>query len=164
MITWLRHRAFGIIRKAIAIKFPSVPQLSPAALQAWLRDPDRNPPLLIDTRHPAEYHQSHLPQAIQVDPDISMTTLEAQIGKEDREVVFYCSAGYRSSKLAARWIKQGHPRTHNLEGAIFAWANLGLPMECEGAPTRSVHPFHPCFSWLILKHDPQQPKDNQDMP
>jgi rhodanese-related sulfurtransferase len=129
-------------------KFPGVPQLSPADLAAWLNDKKKSPPQLLDVREPGEFAVSHLHGAINVSPDASAADAIKKIDPA-RPVVAYCSVGYRSSKLAQRLIDAGVKNVSNLEGSIFAWANEGRPLEKDGKPAKTVHPYNAVFGRLL---------------
>ncbi len=129
-------------------KFPRVPQLPTAALAAWLADQSRPQPQLLDVREPDEFAVSHLRGALRVRPDAPASEVLARIDPA-RPVVVYCSVGYRSSQLAQRLIEAGGKDVRNLEGSIFAWANEGRPLENDGRPTKTVHPYNGIFGRLL---------------
>jgi rhodanese-related sulfurtransferase len=123
----------------IRAEFPDVPQLSTAELAAWLADPVRPQPWLIDARSREEYKVSHLPGAI---PAATVAEVEEATGGDHaRSLVLYCSVGYRSSALAARLQAAGYTHVYNLEGSIFRWANEGRPVFRGGDQVRQVHPY-----------------------
>lgn len=134
--------------RKVAKKFDEVRQLSTADLAAWLADPARKPPQLLDAREPAEFAVSHLPGAIRVDPEADAEQVLAKIDKT-LPVVVYCSVGYRSSALARRLIKGGHAQTMNLEGSIFKWANEGRPLVRDGKPALKVHPYDDNYGSML---------------
>jgi len=132
--------ALESIKQTVRFRFPDVQHLQPHQLWEWLGDEARENPLVIDVRTREEYNYSHLPAAVQMDPDIETKKALKIIGK-DRSVVVYCSVGYRSSQLAARLMKAGLTHVTNLEGSVFAWANEGFPLENDGRPASKVHPY-----------------------
>ncbi|XP_059511421.1 tRNA uridine(34) hydroxylase-like [Stegostoma tigrinum] len=121
--------------------------------------------LLLDVRSPAEYEVSHLQGAIRVDPETTdMDHLVKDLGladcDEEREVVFYCTVGYRSSKLAQKMEEflasdagqtlRGALRVYNLEGGLVKWANESKPMvDRFGQPTKLVHPYNNMWAYLV---------------
>ena len=129
-------------------KFPRVPQLPTAGLAAWLADKGRPQPQLLDVREPDEFAVSHLRGALRIPPDASASEVLAKIDPK-RPVVTYCSVGYRSSQLAQRLIDAGAKDVRNLEGSIFAWANEGRPLEKDGRPVKTVHPYNGVFGRLL---------------
>lgn len=125
-------------KELVRQRFPEVRQLSVDELAERLDD-GTEPPLIIDVRERAEYEVSHLPGAIWA----SSEELEDVVRREgaDRDVVLYCSIGYRSSMAAKRLQGSGIEGVSNLEGSIFEWANSGRPVERDGEPVREVHPY-----------------------
>jgi rhodanese-related sulfurtransferase len=94
--------------------------LTPAQLAAWLADPDRPDPLLLDVREPWEYQTCHIAGARHV----PMNELPARLGEFDAEaeVVAICHHGARSLQVANFLARQGFERVHNLAGGVDAWA------------------------------------------
>ncbi len=136
--------AVAVVRR----RFPDVSHLSPASLDAWLRDAQRPAPQLLDARSEEEFAVSHLPNARRMDAE---STASAALSALDpkRPVVLYCSAGYRGATLARRLQDAGRRDVWNLEGGIFAWANAHLPVERDGHPAQRVHPYSRIFSRLL---------------
>jgi rhodanese-related sulfurtransferase len=134
--------------REIAAEFPQVPSLTPAELSAWLNDPNREAPILLDVREPKEFAVSHLPGARRVDPDTDVKKLLASL-TPNRSVVLYCSVGYRSSNLAARLLEAGAQDVRNLEGSIFRWANEGFPLKRNGMPAHQVHPYSSRYAEML---------------
>ena len=134
--------------RKVSSEFSDVSEISTQDLAAWLADPARVHPQLLDVREPDEYAVSHLSGAIQVPPD---ATSDQLIDKIDfsKPVVLYCSVGYRSSVLARRLISAGAEQVMNLEGSIFKWANEGRPMFRDKAPADKVHPYNRNFSRML---------------
>ena len=70
---------------------------------------------------------------------LSIPTLE-------KDVVCYCSIGYRSCILANRINAIGAGNASNLEGSMFKWANEGREIVDDGGTaTYFVHPYN----WLF---------------
>jgi rhodanese-related sulfurtransferase len=94
--------------------------LTPAQLAAWLADPDRPDPLLLDVREPWEYQTCHIAGARHV----PMNELPARLGEFDAEaeVVAICHHGARRLQVAHFLARQGFERVHNLAGGVDAWA------------------------------------------
>lgn len=125
--------------------------------------------LLLDVRSVAEYEVSHLEGAVRIDPDTSdVGTVVKELGLTAsgpaRDVVCYCTVGYRSSRLAQQLDQalstgaQGSPgpspspspRVYNLEGGLVKWANEGKPIvDSGGMPTPLVHPYSAVWSYLL---------------
>lgn len=102
--------------------------LSPAELAAWLDDPARPDPVLLDVREPWEFQTCHLPGARLV----PMRELPSCLGELDpaADVVAVCHHGARSLQVAHFLVRQGFARVHNLAGGVDAWARTidpGMP-------------------------------------
>lgn len=152
------HRHEAELAKMIVTvreKFPAVEQLSTTNLAAWLVDPTRPQPQLLDVRTPEEFAVSHLTGARLVSPDAKVVDMLATLDRQ-RPVVVYCSVGYRSSKLAERLQRAGFTNVMNLEGSIFAWANEDRPLEKDGRPATQVHPYNNRYGQM-LKPDRRAP-------
>ena len=136
-------------KQLVRTTFPEAPQVSVTVLADTLAGATP-PPLVIDVREPEEYAVSHLPGAVNAQGD-ALDSLVSEAG-DDREVVLYCSVGYRSSREAERLRRQGFDNVSNLEGSIFEWANAGHPLVRGGpesqTPTDAVHPFDD--EWGVL--------------
>lgn len=111
---------------------------------------------LFDVREIQEYEVSHLPGALQVNPDITAAEFEERFGDtlKNKTVIFYCSVGVRSSRLAERvapLVERSTGRAPaNLIGGAFQWSNEGRPMVTpQGANTNAVHPFDDYWGRLI---------------
>ena len=147
---WFADYRRGIAWAVAVVRghFPDVSHLSPAALDAWLRDAQRPAPQLVDARSQEEFAVSHLPDARRVAPESTALTALALLDPE-RPVVIYCSAGYRGATLARRLQNAGRRDVWNLAGGIFAWANANLSVERDGQPTQRVHPYSRLFSRML---------------
>ena len=142
-----RRLAWPRVKGSIRAEFPKVSQLAANDLAAWLDDPKRTPPLLLDVRQAEEYEVSHLPRAIHVSPETTDFTFLEE--RRNDPIVVYCSVGYRSSRLAKRLQEAGFSDVANLEGSIFEWANQGRPLERENTPADKVHPFNRIWGRLL---------------
>jgi rhodanese-related sulfurtransferase len=137
------------VKKEIRTRFPHVEQLSVDELSALVSDPERDQPMLVDVRTPEEFAVSRIPGARNVPTGEGFVATFAAVSLE-REIVLYCSVGYRSSSAAISLHRAGYRRVRNLEGSIFEWANSGHPLEKpNGSPTRLVHPFDPEWGRLL---------------
>jgi rhodanese-related sulfurtransferase len=94
--------------------------MTPAELAAWLADPARPDPLLLDVREPWEFQTCHIPGARLV----PMNELPARLHEldPDAETVAICHHGTRSLHVAHFLARQGFERVHNLAGGVDAWA------------------------------------------
>lgn len=114
-------------------EFPDVPETNPEALQAALKA--AAPPVVVDVRTEEEQRISMIPGAI------SQHEFEVDPARfEGREVVTYCTIGYRSGVYAQKLREKGW-KASNLRGSILAWTHAGLDLVRTGAPTRRVHVY-----------------------
>ncbi|HIG73762.1 MAG TPA: rhodanese-like domain-containing protein [Bacteroidetes bacterium] len=145
-----RDASLDAVEAAVRQAYPEVPVVSTDALAAALADSSRAP-LLLDAREPREFAVSHLPGARQIAPDAEPAELAEALGEvpRDREIVVYCSVGYRSAGIAERLRVAGFANVANLEGSIFRWANEGRPVVREGEPARLVHPYNATWGRLL---------------
>ncbi|MEM1042211.1 MAG: rhodanese-like domain-containing protein [Bacteroidota bacterium] len=140
------------VDRLIERDFPDVESISADSLAAWLGDAGRVPPVLVDVREAEEYAVSHLPGAVRIDPDAPASALRDTLGRfgPGRAVVLYCSVGYRSARLAARFGTADRP-VQNLDGSIFRWANEGRPVVRDGESVREVHPYDAVWGRLLSR-------------
>ncbi len=92
--------------------------LSPAAVAAWIAQPDR--PLLLDVRELDEWDAAHLPDARR----ISVKVLAERLDELDpvQPVIVYCRSGARSARAAALLRDAGFTQVFDMAGGILAWA------------------------------------------
>lgn len=100
-------------------------QLRPAELKAWLDDPQREKPLLLDVREPWEYGVCHI-EGAQLMP---MASVPARLNQLDpvRETVVICHHGVRSFHVARLLEHSGFSNVINLTGGVDAWAKEADP-------------------------------------
>lgn len=127
-------------------ELPDVPTISVNELARRLEDGER--PLLIDVRAEREYAVSHLAGARRAE---TVEAAEALLAGEprEREVIVYCSIGYRSGHLAQALRRAGWTNVRNLEGSIFEWANTGHPVWRGDERASSVHPYDAHWGRLL---------------
>ena len=142
-------RRFGwqALNALLRRKFPTVARIRTSELAAWLGDPSRTPPRLLDVREPAEYRVSHLAGAHQVEPGSDPATMDLP---KDQPIVTYCSVGYRSAEHAQKLRQAGFRNVRNLEGSLFEWANEDRPLaKAGGQPAERVHPYNKAWGLLL---------------
>ena len=100
-------------------------QIGPAELKAWLDDPERARPVLLDVREPWELDICRIPGS----QHIPMAQVPARAGEIDPEapVVAICHHGARSMQVALFLEKQGYTQVHNLVGGVNGWARAVDP-------------------------------------
>ena len=132
---WLPVNGLPAAGKFLRWKFDDVQHRAPAQIA---KRPDNNSMVFWDIRRADEFAVSHLPHARHVPPDTSDSDLQILLPDANQTIVVYCAVGYRSAQMARRLQALGHTNVINLEGAIFAWAKAGLPLE----GGNKVHPYN----------------------
>jgi rhodanese-related sulfurtransferase len=94
--------------------------LHPRELKAWLDDPQRDKPLLLDVREPWEFERCHIDGA-ELLPMASIPGRFVQLDAE-REMVVICHHGVRSFHVARFLEHNGFDKVINLTGGVDAWA------------------------------------------
>ena len=134
------------IKEITRAAFPSVLSIDTDALAVQM-EADPASLLLVDVRSEREFAVSHLAGAIRA---VTMETiLEAAEQRGARNIVLYCSVGFRSAILASRLKGRGRYEVANLEGSIFAWANEGRPVFCGLKQVKLVHPHSNRWAGLL---------------
>jgi len=89
-------------------------------LAAWLADPSRPKPLLLDVRENWEYETCHIEGSTQ----IPMNLIPIRVSELDdgQDIVCVCHHGARSMQVAAFLEHNGFSNITNLTGGIHAWA------------------------------------------
>jgi rhodanese-related sulfurtransferase len=135
----------------------NVPNISADSLYQRLFVEKNSNFILIDTRNSEEYQTSHLPNALWLKPDANPETFWQTVGEvaKHKTVIFYCSVGVRSSKVAERLLKSSYADSlagiYNLRGGIFRWYNNGYPVYNASGPTDKVHPYNAFWGRLLKK-------------
>lgn len=95
-------------------------QITPVQLKAWLDDPAREPPVLLDVREPWEVAICGIPGSVHM----PMQTVPARLAELDpeRDVVVVCHHGHRSFQVAMFMERNGFAAVHNLFGGVDGWA------------------------------------------
>lgn len=90
-------------------------------LAAWIADPQRSAPMLLDVREPWEFETCHIDSA----QLISMNAIPSRYPEldQDQAIVCICHHGARSMQVAAFLERQGFSDVTNLTGGIHAWAS-----------------------------------------
>lgn len=104
--------------------------------------------LILDARSLEEYNLSHLPGALYIGYHKPQWEVLDTIDK-NKEILVYCSIGYRSEKITEKLIKKGFNAT-NLYGSLFEWVNRNqIIFDENGTPTKKVHGYSRSWSkWI----------------
>jgi len=133
-----------ILREAVALKFRDVRRVTPGELVAWMRDPNRPPPLLVDARPPVQYGWSHVDGAVNLDPSQpDLSRLENV--RRDTPVVVYDGPGVVGAAMVKALTGAGFTRVSNLDGGLFRWVNEGNPVVNDQGAATTVSPIS--WSW-----------------
>lgn len=98
-------------------------QLSVTGLAAWLADPARVQPLLLDVREAWEVQTAALPGITHVPmSQIPARVDEISAAADGKDVVAICHHGARSMQVALFLESRGVGALHNLSGGIDAWS------------------------------------------
>jgi len=142
------------LEKTIGTQIP-VPNITFEELKTKLASQDSSRYVLFDARPAEEYNVSHLARAIQIDPELPAEQFLAQYSDslKNKNVVFYCSVGYRSSLFLRRVQRElqnrNVPAAFNLQGGIFRWYNEGNTVVDVRGPTDNVHPYDKFWGSLL---------------
>lgn len=142
------------VRAQVRAAHKDIAQISSDALAAKMKAGDV---LLIDVREADEYAVSHLDGAERADPGMRRAAFLERFGAKARgkEVVFYCSVGVRSSRLAENVLaalrEQGAKAVYNLDGGVFGWHNEGRPLVNAQGPTEFVHGYDSRWGTLVQR-------------
>ncbi len=102
------------------------PEITCAELKAWLEDPARPQPVLVDVRNPDEWAWVRLDGATLLPlPELPDRAEELEPHRS-RALVVYCHHGVRSLDGAGFLSELGFEAT-SLRGGIDAWARLVDP-------------------------------------
>ena len=126
-----------VLRQAVGLKFRDVRQVSPSELVAWMQDPNRPPPLLVDARPPDRVAVSHIEGAVAIDPASPDLTALARVSQET-PIVVYDGPGVVGAAMAKGLSDAGFTRVSNLEGGLFRWVNEGHPLVNDKGPATRV--------------------------
>ncbi len=144
-----------IIASDLEEDFDMIGHITPEELQNMLASNRRV--ILLDTRKPAEFKVSHIDGAIRISPRASVDDLLAVLPEsvEEADIVFYCSVGARSSRVAKRsqvaLKARGAAHIYNLRGGLFEWHNQALPLVNEDGPTDLIHPYSKYWGRLLSR-------------
>jgi rhodanese-related sulfurtransferase len=109
--------------------------------------------VILDAREKEEFEVSHIPGAKYIGYDHADLGALKGIDKS-KELLFYCSIGYRSEKIGEKAKELGFSEVYNLYGSIFEWVNEGYELEdSESQPTKKVHGYNWVWGRWIQNED-----------
>jgi rhodanese-related sulfurtransferase len=109
--------------------------------------------IIFDAREKAEFDVSHIPDAIYLGySDFNADNIK-NIPKE-KNIVIYCSIGYRSEKIGEKMLRLGYKNVYNLYGSIFEWANEKYPLvSSNGKTTYTIHSYNKSWSKWVTNEE-----------
>ncbi len=131
------------VKRQIREEYPHVAQLS---MDDYQNDFPHGG-YLVDVREKEEFDVSHIRGAVNMQNAEEIVAGFRDSGKD--AVVLYCSAGYRSSKMAHDIQPMIDGPVYNLEGSIFEWANAGKPVYRGDRRVHTVHPYNAKWGKLL---------------
>ncbi len=94
-----------------------------AQMNDFLKDPGT---IVIDMRNHYEYEVGHFQNALEVPSDTFRDQLPMAVdmlkGKEDKNIIMYCTGGIRCEKASAYLLHNGFSNVFHLEGGIINYA------------------------------------------
>ncbi|HEX6915563.1 MAG TPA: rhodanese-related sulfurtransferase [Chitinophagaceae bacterium] len=88
-----------------------------------LQDPDT---IVVDMRNHYEYEVGHFVKAIEIPSDTFREQLPMAVdllkGKEDKNIIMYCTGGIRCEKASAYMLHKGFRNVFHLEGGVINYA------------------------------------------
>jgi len=147
--------------------WPDIRHIAPAELDGLIA---AGTVVLFDVRTPAEYAVSHLPGAVNIDPDMPSAAFLERYGDsvKGKAAVFYCSVGVRSSTLAERVAAglkaRGATAVDDLAGGIFAWHGQRRALVDAKGPTDFVHPYDSTWGRLLARPELARPAIERKAP
>ncbi len=84
--------------------------------------------LLIDVREGFEFKGKRIPGALNI-PSSGNLNFAADTISKDFALFFYCTTGYRSSRVARFFYDKGFRKLYSLEGGIIRWKKEGMKVE-----------------------------------
>src|SRR3954467_7386234 len=102
-----------------------IEEISPAEAAQEL---DEGGVVLVDTREPHEFEESHLENGKLVPPGLVRDQIEQVVPDRSQRVLVYCRSGNRSAKAVAEMKEMGYEDVANVEGGILEWQAQGHPV------------------------------------
>jgi len=96
-----------------------------ASADAQARLTGTQPPLVLDVRTPAEFHQGHVEGSVLIPLD--ELNRRMQEVPADREILVICRSGARSGVATAQLRSAGY-NAFNISGGLISWMRSGLPV------------------------------------
>lgn len=137
--------------------YSEIDHISADSLAQWMAQ-NRNL-VILDVREEDEFSVGHIDGAIRISPNASDDDVLAMVNDDiaDKDVIFYCSVGVRSSQLAKRSMQllqdSGAKSISNLSEGIFKWHNDKRLLKDAAGETLLVHPYNKTWGKLLARQD-----------
>ncbi len=96
-------------------------------------------PILVDVRESFEFRRSRLKGAINI-PSSSDIDIPADTLDRSGHLFLYCTSGFRSKRVAQKFVDRGFIHVYNLDGGIKAWKETGLRIDRRRLKNRTKNP------------------------
>jgi UPF0176 protein len=107
-----------------------------AEMNQLLNDPDT---VVVDMRNHYEFEVGHFQNAVEIPSDTFREQLPMAVdmlkGKEEKNIIMYCTGGIRCEKASAYMLHQGFDKVYHLEGGII---NYAKQIKEQGLPARFI--------------------------
>lgn len=149
------------IHKNLTKDYNTIKHLPAKSLLNDLQTEERDNWLIFDVRQRQEFEVSHIAGAHHLNPNTWLNAFMKNYGStvKGKQVVFYCSVGVRSSKMASylkdELMKRGARDVYNLKKGLFSWANKGHPLQNANGTTSFIHPYNNHWGQLIQSKEMQ---------
>ena len=87
-----------------------------------------HPALLIDVRESFEFRGKRINGAVNI-PSSGNLVLAADTINKECALFFYCTSGYRSTRVAKSFYDKGFRKLYSLEGGLGRWKKEGMKVE-----------------------------------
>lgn len=87
-----------------------------------------HPALLIDVRESFEFRGKRIKGAVNI-PSSGNPGLAADTINKECALFFYCTSGYRSTRVAKSFYDRGFRELYSLEGGLGRWKKEGMKVE-----------------------------------
>lgn len=95
--------------------------------------------VVVDMRNHYEFEVGHFTNAIEIPSDTFREQLPMAVdmlkGKEDKNIIMYCTGGIRCEKASAYMLHEGFRHVFHLEGGIIHYAN---EIKTQGLPSKFI--------------------------
>ncbi len=143
---WFFQPSLDTIQRSLERNYEGVTHISAEDFMALKSDDV----VIFDVRESDEFAVSHIAGAIQLSPNLDVNEFEEDYKDllADKQVVFYCSVGRRSTDVLAKLTPvlrdSGVTAAANLTGGLFLWVNQSRPIKGDG-----IHPYNDYWGRLI---------------